>query len=68
MTAEEMFEELKIIKIKETEYTIVYGDVSYGDWLWFNKEYKTFTIEYDFSLGAKTLKAIYKKFEELGWL
>ena len=64
MKAKEMFEELGFIEEFHIAY-IKYYNQREDYYIWFDKDSKT--VEARFDIDVKTLKAINKQIEELGW-
>lgn len=75
MNSEEMFNELGYKQIKSLPYLIDYVNEKEHKLICFSEWFKNFyTLEYcnnksvPMDIDMQTLKAIYKKLEELGWI
>lgn len=71
-TADELFEALGYIKIRDDERFIKYRKSHDNDYIVIDKETKDFIKNFDFAywkaINIQELQAINKKCQELGWL
>lgn len=71
-TADELFEALGYIKIRDDERFIKYRKSHDNDYIVIDKETKDFIKNFDFAywkaINMQELQAINKKVEELGWI
>lgn len=71
-TADELFEALGYIKIRDDERFIKYRKSHDNDYIVIDKETKDFIKNFDFAywkaINMQELQAINKKCQELGWI
>lgn len=71
-TADELFEALGYIKIRDDERFIKYRKSHDNDYIVIDKETKDFIKNFDFAywkaINMQELQAINKKVQELGWI